>query len=44
MHKECLLIADEEKFVKILSYDTGNKKFKVEKEFYVDEYFSFDQT
>lgn len=39
-HKQCILICDEDKYVKIMSYDEVNKKFKVEKEFYVDQYFA----
>jgi hypothetical protein len=38
-HKECLLISDEDKYIKILSYDPNNKKFKLEKEYFVSQFF-----
>jgi len=37
---ECLIISDEDKYLKILSYDSINKKLKVEKEFYVEQFFA----
>jgi UDP-3-O-acyl-N-acetylglucosamine deacetylase len=43
-NKECLLVSDEDKYVKILSYDDTNKKFKVEKEYFVSQYFGQNQS
>ena len=37
---ECLIISDEDKYVKILSYDQINKRLKVEKEYYVHKLFA----
>ena len=38
-NKECLLISDEDKYIKIISYDPNNKKFKLEKEYFVSQFF-----
>lgn len=34
------MLCDEDKYIKILSYDDVNKKFKIEKEFFVNNYFA----
>lgn len=43
-HKECLLISDEDKYVKIISYDETNKKFKIEKEYFVSPSFGVNES
>ena len=39
-YEDCLLIWDEDRFIKILYYDTQNKKFRVEKEYFVSSSFA----
>lgn len=37
---ECLMICDEDKYIKILTYDSINKRFRVEREFFVHRDFA----
>lgn len=39
-NQDCLLICDEDRYVKILIYDLQNKKFSVEREYYVSSSFA----